>query len=289
MIGPLKRLVERYPSVAGLYRFVRDQRAMARSRPAHLPLGFTLRGNEAMAAGTFEQNEVDLLRRLLEASDAFVDVGANVGYYTALARASGRRVIAVEPLRQNLDYLYLNMMDNGWADVEVHPMALGSESGLRTLFGAATGASFVEGWAGASSLLRCIVPVTTLDTLLTQRFEGRRLLIKIDVEGGEHEVLLGAARTLRRHPAPTWMVEICLSELRPDGANPNYRSTFELFWDCGYTAYTADDVLRVVTSDDVSRWVRNGVTEVPTTNFLFTHQPVVPRGGGEADTGARGR
>lgn len=44
------------------------------------PWGFTLAGHEAMVAGTFEPEEAEVVRKLLQGVDVLVNVGANVGY-----------------------------------------------------------------------------------------------------------------------------------------------------------------------------------------------------------------
>ena len=54
--------------------------------------------------------------------------------------------------------------------------------------------------------------VNTLDRLLEDRFLDQRLVIKIDVEGNEKALLLGASETLDRKPASAWLVEIGLTE-----------------------------------------------------------------------------
>ena len=152
------------------------------------------------------------------------------------------------------------------------PVALGSQPCIATLHGASTGASLIAGWAGTSPLLRQIVAVSTLDILLGGRFDGKRLLIKIDVEGAERAVLEGAHKTLRMSPPPIWLVEICLSEHHPAGLNPNYARTFELFWQNGYEARTADRGSRVVSPADVERWVSARTCDFG-HNYVFESKP----------------
>ncbi len=243
------------------------------------PYGFTLyarrfHANRGMQAGAFELDETALLRRHLDAQCVFVDVGANIGYYTAFARQAGAHVVAIEPQPQNLASLYATLLANGWADdarTEVFPLGVGAQPGLLTLYGASgPSASLVRGWAGYADRTRQTIPLTTLDTLLGDRFPGGRLVIKIDVEGAEEGVLRGAGRTLAREPRPVWLGEICLHEFHPSGVNPDYAATFDHFWRHGYAAYTADAAARPVTPVDVARWVAAGRTDAETFNFLFT-------------------
>jgi hypothetical protein len=148
-------------------------------------------------------------------------------------------------------------------------MGVADAPGLRTLYGASgTGASLIRGWAGYSPSTQQVIPLTTLDTLLGGRFAGERLLIKIDVEGAEHDVLRGASASLRREPKPTWVVEICLHQYHPSG-NTRFRETFEQFWSAGYQAHRIDETNAPVTPDDVSRWIAAGRTDTSCINYAF--------------------
>jgi FkbM family methyltransferase len=221
-----------------------------------------------MQDGSFEPQEVAFLRARLPQADVFVDIGANAGYFTCLARRHGKAVVAVEPAAHNLNLLFRNIRANGWDDVEVFPVGLAARPGLGTLYGDGTGASLLTRWAGASEVWRRTIPLTTVDVLLANRFRDRRLLIKLDVEGAEDGVLAGARETLARHPAPTWLVEICFSENFPDGINPCFQSVFERFWSAGYAAASLE-AGRPVLREDVARWLREGRRDFGYVSFIF--------------------
>jgi FkbM family methyltransferase len=185
-----------------------DSYLTRRVEPVITPLGFKLGGltsqhHRAMQEGSFEPDEVALLSRILPKVDAFVDVGANIGYFTCLARQSGLCAIAIEPMAVNLRALYENLKTNCWEDTEVLPMGMSDHVGIETLFGASsTGASLIDNWAGSPSLIHRFISVSTLDTVFDGRFEGKRLFIKSDVEGHEYYVVRGAPVPVRRAPRP---------------------------------------------------------------------------------------
>ena len=131
-------------------------------------------------------------------------------------------------------------------------------------------ASLVKNWANYSSRFRIIVPVSTLDNVLAGRLHGKRLFIKMDVEGAEFKVLKGAMETLRLLPKPIWLLEICLEEFHPDGKNPDFREIFNLFWQHGYQAFTATAAPTLVKPSDVANWTAKGHAESGTFNYLFT-------------------
>jgi FkbM family methyltransferase len=240
------------------------------------PLGFKLTSGfhpayELMRTGKFEVEETAIISKLLSRVDQFVDIGANLGYYTCLALHRGKPAIAFEPQHQNLQCLFQNLISNGWENkAEVLPLALSENPGLLTLYGASgPSASLVKNWAGYSSHYKKIVPVTTLDNVLSGRFIDKKLLIKIDVEGAEYQVLKGSLNTLNRRIKPIWLLEVCFKEFHPDGANPDFENIFNLFFSNGYSVYTATSVPSQVLQDDISLWMKNNSTNSGTFNYVF--------------------
>jgi FkbM family methyltransferase len=233
------------------------------------PFGFQLKGHKSMQEGSFEPEETKLIQEYLKNAEVFVDVGANVGFFTCLARSMYKETIAVEPLTQNLRYLYANLQANGWTDVEVYPVGLSAHPGIATFYGGGTSASLLRKWAGMSEVWQRQIPLSTMDILLGDRFEGQRMMIKIDVEGAEYDVLRGAERTLAMSPPPVWLLEICLTEHHPGGIHPLFQDVFHIFWSRGYRARVADGDGRAVFPSDVERWVRNSKRDFGFINYIF--------------------
>lgn len=211
--------------------------------PRITPLGFVFSGSssihhKAMQKGEFEPLEVEWLNEQLNSIDYFIDIGANVGYFSCIARSKGKSVIAVEPLWKNLQILLRNIEINTGPPVEVLPLALSAEIGVMNLYGfSSTGASLLPNWAGAPASAARRVPVTTLDNILDGRIIDKRLLIKVDVEGFEYQLLKGAQRTLGREIKPVWLIEITNSQFHPQGLNPHFEETFQEFWRRGYLCH----------------------------------------------------
>lgn len=151
----------------------------------------------------FRERDVhDALLAPLRAGDVFVDVGANIGYYTVLAAkrvAEGGAVIAVEPVPETVRQLQRNVALNGLTNVRVVPAALqaGGNEQLRLhvvggLFGLGSSVP-----ADAGGLVRTFdVAATTLDDVC-QHIEHVRM-VKLDVEGAEYAVLQGGRATLKK-------------------------------------------------------------------------------------------
>jgi FkbM family methyltransferase len=265
----VKPLVSRSPRLAAMYRGMRDQlEGMEEPQPTYW--GFKLAGNAAMAQGTFEPVETELVRKLLHEVDVLINVGANVGYYCCHALSMGKPVIAFEPMPRNLRFLCKNINANGWQGAEIFPVALSNKIGILEIYGANTGASLVKGWAGIPESYKTLVPCSTLDLLLNTRLQGKRALILVDIEGAEKWMLEGASIMLVNDPKPIWVVEIVTSENQPQGVaiNPNFSSTFQFFFENGYEAFSANQEMRPITIEDVELFAK-GSLKAGTYNFMF--------------------
>ncbi len=240
------------------------------------PLGFKLQSGlhpayEMMRKATFEVDETQVIQRLLPQMGVFVDIGANLGYYSCLALKHGVHTIAFEPQQQNLACLYNNFQINGWQDnFEIFPMALSDKPGILTLYGASgPSASLIKGWAGYGSKNQKSVSVNCLDIFLTDRFVNQNILIKIDVEGAEYSVLLGALATLARKIKPIWLLEVCFDEFHPNGINPDYLAIFSLFESYGYQAFSAQPVPLRITAEQIRNHIINKTKPSDTFNYIF--------------------
>lgn len=266
----LKPLIEKSPGIATALRKRRDNNRIA--SPVRTPLGFLLQGNSAMQSGNFEPCETAVLRTLLRDSDVLINVGANIGYYCCLALQDGKSVVAFEPVVGNLHHLLSNLRHNGWDHAaEVYPIALADRPGVVNIYGGGTGASLVKGWANVSERYVTLVPVNTAERVLGSRFEGKRCVILVDIEGSEGRFLAGASNLLKLDPAPVWLMEITIHDHLPRGVtiNPNLISTFDRFFDEGYSAWTVGSEIRMVSRDEVLEVAETGRDSLKTHNFLF--------------------
>lgn len=136
------------------------------------------------------------------------DLGANVGFYTLLFSrlvGSNGAVHAFEPVDRNLEFLRRHLAMNEALNVRVHAAAVGRKSGLAA-FDPAPGPSMGRIVSDFADSTIC-VPVISLDDFVHAYGHAPPDLVKMDVEGGESDVLAGMRRLLRDE-RPTLFVSI---------------------------------------------------------------------------------
>ena len=157
---------------------------------------------------------------------AVIDIGAHVGAFTVWAsvRAPRARFVVVEPNPAVQPHLLANIAGNGLVGrSRVVLAAVGPQECVGGLVDGdqSLGTRVTARWAGGPR-----IAVTTLDALLTSAGVTEVDLLKLDCEGAEYDVLLGApASVLQRvrriaceyHPAPGGTVDDLERRLRSLG------------------------------------------------------------------------
>jgi FkbM family methyltransferase len=139
-----------------------------------------------------EEDVMEALLRRLRPDDLVFDIGAHHGLHAIVFANVVRTVVAFEPNPLAFEVLKETLSVNGTSNVFPHEVAIGSEAYAGELWGTGSGASFVPREVG---MQRSRVTVIPLDDFAA-RATGFPDVLKIDVEGAEHQVLSGGRRCL---------------------------------------------------------------------------------------------
>jgi FkbM family methyltransferase len=178
---------------------------------------------------------------LKESGQVAFDVGANVGLISAALSMNFEKVHSFEPDPRCHDIFHSNLEANCARNVTLHKIGLSSKEGpLAFNLGAEVGHSTLEG-AHITSLESSIsIESRTLDSFTKELGISRIDLLKIDVEGHEFDVLVGATTLLRAKAIRKIIFEHSSSLFEAQG-----RDTFEVFnflTKLGYLIATFDGI-----------------------------------------------
>ena len=234
--------------------------------------------------GIWEPYETSLILALLSPGGVFVDVGANIGYFSVVAAVRvGRegRVFAFEPGPDNFRLLQRSAELNGLSD-RIHAVEAGlaADAGKARLFlsednlgdhqifstgegRASTGIQLLNGADYLGPKLRQIGRVTpdrvAPDRVAPDRVAPDRVtpdLLKIDTQGSEYGVVEGLLPLLRSLPSvPTILVELTPLSLRQFGASG--RQLIELLAGLDQSMWIVDHVehrLVAYPAEELARW-----------------------------------
>jgi FkbM family methyltransferase len=198
-------------------------------------------GNILIEEGEYEPLMTTVLQKYLKPGDVFIDLGANEGYFSVIASGlvgKGGRVIAIEPQSRLQMVIRTNLELNGCSNVETHQLLLSAADGESMLM------LTTELNTGASSMcasrqrLRRIMPVERVPSQTLGSFLERIRIttcdfMKVDIEGAEWDVFMGAGQVLRRGIIRRFVLEIHNDILEARGVRG--RDLHEFVLSCGYT------------------------------------------------------
>lgn len=188
--------------------------AKVRSKTLYVDLRSAI-GRGIYVKGQFDEEVFESLTPSLKSGSIFIDVGANVGYYSLLAMdfvGVNGLVHAFEIDPRPLVCLKKTVRKNKFLNLVVHECALGEVEGVAYLqmqkdCGHSSAGSGLQGRP---------VPMATLDSFLPDFKDKSVSALKIDVEGGELAVLFGARELLLKH-RPLIVSEIVEEYLQKHG------------------------------------------------------------------------
>lgn len=184
-------------------------------------------------SGLWEYHITRFISENLKAGETFIDVGANLGYYTILAAAivgEQGRVISFEPLKVNSKYCRQNTIINSLDNVSFFNYGLWDEAVEKDI-------TFPTAHHGNAQIIkddgpeyasigRETIRCVTLDGMIESgELDLSRLdMVKMDIEGAEPFALKGMQKTLKKF-RPAMVFEMNRLAMMP------FHLTTEVIWD----------------------------------------------------------
>ena len=147
---------------------------------------------------TWENPTLLLILKTLQPSDNFLDIGANVGYFSLIAakRCPQGKAIAVEPLARNIEVIRKNIASNEVKNMFLEPVAVAAEAKEMTLKyrflnsgSPSTHDFFGNDPVVPTYMMEQKVKTKTAAQILSEHSIDYCRLLKIDAQGGEDEIL----------------------------------------------------------------------------------------------------
>lgn len=193
--------------------------------------------------GVWEPSLTHFLMKRLNGLEnrTFIDVGANIGYFSLLASACMPKgnIVAVEAFPATYDKLLRNTQLNRTSNIRaVNCAATDSTRELKIYHAGPSNEGATTTLEGRFSSTPISVQGMPLPKILNKMEIQSTRLIKIDVEGAEREVIMGMKSIIPSFPKD---IEI-VTEISPNSSAPgNNEEIFDLFQDHGFFPYELDN------------------------------------------------
>jgi len=178
----------------------------------------------ALTLRVFERGEIAFFRSRFQADMTLVDVGANVGLYTALAlstRGFRGKVLAVEPHAESRRYLNRTVEANATAArpgaALICGLAASDRPGTLTLYQNSENKGDNRIYPDPLLDAQETVAVDRLDNICREHGIRSAQFIKMDVQGAEARVIRGAGELLANSPDCILLTEFWPYGLSQDG------------------------------------------------------------------------
>jgi len=220
--------------------------------------------------GIWESFETALVWKSLRAGDCFIDIGANIGYFSVLAAKRvgvDGHVIAFEPERSNHALLATNATLNPHCNYTLHVVAAADADTGGQLFLNPENLGDHQIYASDDRVAQTI-SLRRIDSLLAPHTQID--LIKIDVQGAEQKALAGLAEGLAHNASHL----LLLLEFWPRGlarAGDDAHQLLQMLLTLGLKPYVVEHIKHVLLDgpvSDIETWIDDVMANAQNEGFL---------------------
>jgi len=210
----------------------------------------------------YENDNMKMLRQLIEDGDTVFDIGGNIGWYSLnIAKMKAVTVCTFEPIPKTYSYLSQNIKLNNIETIHTFNIGFSKQEDVLNFYYNATGSgnASLANLSGQNNTQEISCRVRTLDGFMAE--EGFSVdFIKCDVEGAELFVFQGGVQSISKYK-PVIFAELLRKWAAKFHYHPN--DVIQFLKNFGYRCFTAKDakLTEFFTMDD--KTVEN--------NFFFLH------------------
>jgi FkbM family methyltransferase len=176
-----------------------------------------------LALGCYETSNLDIFESLLEPGMCVLDLGANIGLYSAIAAqrvGPQGRVIAVEPSADNCSFIKKTAQRNSFTNLSVVQKAAGARVESGFLYLCSTNKADHRIYDPSHRRERVPVEIAPVDFMLEELGIPRIDVMKIDTQGAELFAFDGMKRLLQHNRRLKIMMEFWPWGIHQSGRDP---------------------------------------------------------------------
>lgn len=220
--------------------------------------------------GVWEPAITRFVKARLRPGDLFIDIGANIGYYTLLAAklvGPDGAVVAIEASPRIATLLKENIRLNGFRNVEVVEAAAADRRKRVQVFAASANnlgqsTTIASTAAALAATVEAEIEAYALQDLVGIERLRRARFIKVDIEGAEAEMFDGIRDLLPTFGDETeWIFELAPRALREQGRS--VEEVLGLFTAAGYHTYAIENSYRMESYARPQKAVMERINTVP--------------------------
>ena len=163
-------------------------------------------GESIIRNKSYEPHVTEIIRQKLQPGDVFLDLGANLGYFTMLASTivgEDGFVLAFEPNPQNQQLIYASIRENQTQNIKIFPYAVSNVEDILRFTNVGSNGGVVTKHSTTQNHYM-LVPAVIIDHILKDC--DKVDLVKIDIEAHEPQALEGMKDLIAR-TRPTILTE----------------------------------------------------------------------------------
>lgn len=212
----------------------------------------------------YEQEDSEMLYKLVSDNDTIFDIGANIGWYSnhLSKKLPGATIYSFEPIPETFAQVKRNTELNGAKNINLNNFAFSDAVQTLTFYYSPTitGASSSQNITENDNMVKLECQANTIDNFVKEKGITKLDFVKCDVEGAELMVYKGGPDTFEKYK-PIIFTEM----LRKWAAKFNYHPNdiISYFKGFGYNCYTSHEG-KLIPIDTVT----DATLE---TNFFFLH------------------